>query len=169
MAKRPMQPPSSGARGESAQCGLGFLPPVLRTLFETAGAIEDRFEEELEAVGLSVAKYFLLTQLGAEREPLALGALAARLSCVRSNITQLVDRLEGEGLVRRVDDPADRRVVRASLTPLGLRRQLEGRRIFERVASSLIETLSSGEQKMLVRALSSLRAESAARAQGVNA
>jgi DNA-binding MarR family transcriptional regulator len=168
MAKHEMHASASGAQREDEQCGMGFLPPVLLALFQTASAIEDRFEDALEKVGLSVPKYFLLTQLGTAREPLALGELAARLSCVRSNITQLVDRLEGEGLVRRMDDPADRRVVRASLTPLGARRQLEARRISERVASELIESLSESEQKALLRALARLRAEPA-HAQGVNA
>jgi DNA-binding MarR family transcriptional regulator len=38
------------------------------------------------------------------------------MACVRSNITQLIDRMQAEGLVRRIPDPQDRRSVRAALT-----------------------------------------------------
>lgn len=69
--------------------------------------------------GLSMAKYFVLQALAEAGEPLTLTELAAGQHCVRSNITQLVDRLEADGLVKRVDDPADRRTIRASLTASG--------------------------------------------------
>ena len=49
---------------------------------------------------LSVAKYSALKHLALADEPLSLSEMAARLVCVRSNISQLVDRLEADGLVR---------------------------------------------------------------------
>jgi DNA-binding MarR family transcriptional regulator len=48
-------------------------------------------------VELSPPKYSALNQLVLAGRPLMLGELAARLTCVRSNITQLVDRLEADG------------------------------------------------------------------------
>ena len=48
--------------------------------------------------------------------PISLSELAEKLTCVRSNVTQLVDRLEADGLAKRADDPADRRAVRAKVT-----------------------------------------------------
>ena len=54
-----------------------------------------------------------------------LSELASRMICVRSNITQLMGRLEADGLVQREEDPHDRRCVRATLTPLGRERQRE--------------------------------------------
>jgi len=55
---------------------------------------------------------------------MSLSDLADNQHCVRSNITQLVDRLEQDGLVRRRHDPADRRGVLAELTPPGCERTL---------------------------------------------
>src|SRR6478735_3002007 len=55
----------------------------------------------------------------AHGESLPLGQLAERLSCVKSNITQLVDRLEADGLVSRAPDPHDRRARLAVMTPAG--------------------------------------------------
>src|SRR5687767_2961884 len=81
--------------------------------------VEERLEATLEPLGLSLAKFNVLDKLAAEEEPMPLGTLAERCACVRSNITQLVDRLEAEKLVVRNDDPRDRRSVRAGLTVEG--------------------------------------------------
>ena len=87
--------------------------------------IEERFESALEPLGLSLAKFGCLAKLVAAGEPLPLRTLADRCACVRSNITQLVDRLEAEKLVVRADDPHDRRSVRAELTAEGRARHAE--------------------------------------------
>jgi biotin operon repressor len=75
---------------------------VMLTLLRAARAIEDRFDAALAKANLSGPKFGALTALAKAGEPLSLGDLAAKLTCVRSNITQLVDRLEADGLVRRV-------------------------------------------------------------------
>jgi DNA-binding MarR family transcriptional regulator len=51
--------------------------------------------------------------------PRTSGGLAALLACDKTNITGLVDRLEPRGLVRRVRDDGDRRVVNIALTADG--------------------------------------------------
>ena len=89
----------------------------------TLHAIVGRLEAALEPLGLSLAKFGVLSKLVAAEEPLPLRLLAEQCACVRSNITQLVDRLEADKLVRRADDPegpaldprrADRRGPRAA-------------------------------------------------------
>ena len=113
----------------------------------------ERLEDALGTVGLSMAKYGVLAQLAESDDALALSDLAATQACVRSNITQLIDRLEREGLVRRVDDPEDRRVVRAELTPTGEERQREGARQVKKVESAFVAGLSDADRKSLGRAL----------------
>ena len=61
--------------------------------------VEEHLEAALEPLGLSLAKLKVLAELVAAGEPLPLRTLAERCACVRSNITQLVDRLEADGLV----------------------------------------------------------------------
>src|SRR6266446_3479213 len=68
------------------------------------------------AVGLSNAKFEVLSVLVAQDRPISLSELAEKLTCVRSNVTQLMDRLEADSLVKRTDDPDDRRAVRAAVT-----------------------------------------------------
>ena len=114
-------------------------------------------ELALGKVGLSMAKHGALSELARAGEPLTLSQLAARLSCVRSNMTQLVDRLEADGLVRRVDDPTDRRSVKAELTDAGRERQVAGEKALRRVQSEFAATLTSNESRAVEAALGAIK------------
>src|SRR6476620_6682269 len=91
----------------------------LATILRTAHAAEGEVESKLSEIGLSLAKLIALKALSDAGESLPLTQLAERLSCVKSNITQLVDRLEADGLVNRAGDPNDRRSRLAVLTDAG--------------------------------------------------
>lgn len=125
-------------------------------LLGAARRLQERLETALEAVGLSAAKYQALEQLARAGEPIALSELAGCLNCVRSNVTQLVDRLEADGLVRRVACPGDRRAIRAELTPLGAERQAAGEAAVRGVQAELGARLSPSERELFFRALSAL-------------
>jgi DNA-binding MarR family transcriptional regulator len=116
-----------------------------------------RLEEALKTVGLSPAKYSVLSQLAEAVEPLPLRHLAQGQECVASNITTLVDRLEADGLVRRVDDPADRRSKRAELTGLGKEKAAEGAEVVSGVETAFAESLGPTERLALEKVLSALR------------
>src|SRR5690606_15983265 len=74
-------------------------------LIHAGRALEARHGKAIGDVRSSVARHGVLRLLVEAGEPLPLGDLAGRQCCVRSNRTQLVDRLEAEGLVKRVADP----------------------------------------------------------------
>jgi DNA-binding MarR family transcriptional regulator len=86
----------------------------------------------------------------------ALGELADRLHCVRSNVTALVDRLEADGLVQRTADPRDRRAMRAALTPLGAERHRAGTEAVGVLEHDLAAQLTAAERETLLRALAAL-------------
>jgi DNA-binding MarR family transcriptional regulator len=137
----------TGVTNASAQPHFTFA------LLHAAQAIGDELENALGELGLSMAKQSALTKLAEAREPLSLSELATRLSCVRSNITQLVDRLESDGLVRRVDDPTDRRSIRAELTETGIEKQRAGAEAMETAQKRLARRLSRSELAALESAL----------------
>jgi len=126
-------------------------------LIGTLHAIVGRLEAALEPQGLSLAKFNVLRMLVAAGEPLPLGALAERSACVRSNITQLVDRLESEKLVIRADDPHDRRSIRAELTAEGRRRHAAGVRALEAAERDLFAGLPAKERESLLHLLRALQ------------
>lgn len=130
---------------------------LMFSLVNTGRAVEQSLEEALVRVGLSLAKFGALTHLVEAGKPLSLSECAKKMTCVRSNITQLVDRLEADGLARRVKDPEDRRVVRAAVTQSGIERQAVGAKEVAKVQAELFKRLGGIDQGALRRALSAIR------------
>lgn len=126
--------------------------PLLR-LIRAMHGVDNRLEHALEPLGLSLAKLGALSKLVEAGEPIPLGSLAERLSCVRSNITQLVDRLEADGLVARVHDPRDRRSVRAALTEEGRARHKAGMAAFDEAERELFAGLTEERSVQLLELL----------------
>jgi DNA-binding MarR family transcriptional regulator len=89
----------------------------------TAHLIRQLMDRWAEKHGLSEGRLHVLFQLaGAPDHQLPLGELADQLEVTPRNITGLIDHLERDGLVERIDDPADRRLTYARLTVSGGRR-----------------------------------------------
>ncbi len=135
---------------------LGGPGALTAQIVGALGAIEGRLEAALEPLGLSLAKFGVLSKLVAAGEPLPLRMLAEKCACVRSNITQLVDRLEAEELVRRADDPHDRRSIRAELTAEGKARHAAGVRAIEKAEAELFAPLPAKQRKDFLELLQSL-------------
>lgn len=110
---------SSPPRPSHDRSAVSGTDPMWALVIRAGRAFENHIERELATVGLSIAKYGALSMLASAKAPPALRELAQHVECGPSNVTQLIDRLEAEGLVKRVDDPADRRVIRAQLTQAG--------------------------------------------------
>ena len=128
----------------------------LGQFIQSLHAVEARLEAALEPFGLSLAKFGALAQLAAAGEPLPLSTLAERRACVRSNITQLVDRLEADGLVKRSDDPRDRRSIRAELTEAGRSRYEAGLKALTAVERELFAPLGNPDRDKLLELLAAL-------------
>jgi len=131
--------------------------PIFFMLLDAGRAQFARLEEALKTVGLSAAKYKVLSQIAKSKEPVPLRLLAEEQQCVASNVTTLVDRLETDGLVRRVDDPADRRSKRAELTELGKEKAEDGARVVAEVEAAFAESLGPTERLALAKVLGALR------------
>lgn len=142
-------------------CGLSDIGSdlILVAFLRTSQRFEVKVEAALADSGLSLAKLGVLNHLVKSGEPLPLGRLAERISCVKSNMTQLIDRMEADGLVSRVNDPEDRRSVRAAITEEGLRRYGAGARILEKAEQELLKSIRPAEREQLVRLLGQLAAE----------
>lgn len=130
----------------------------LATLLHAAAAAEHAVESRLGDIGLSLAKLAALKALADAGEPIPLTQLAGRLSCVKSNITQLIDRLEADGLVQRESDPKDRRTKLAALTAAGREACREGLRIQESAEQTVLGRLSTTESRSLAALLAKIEA-----------
>ena len=93
---------------------------MLRTVRMHRTAIARQIESLGLDVGMTGARYTLLLTLYFSRENLlAQNEISKELNVSRTNITNLIDGLERDGLVERVPNPADRRVSYAQLTRRG--------------------------------------------------
>lgn len=111
-----------------------------------------RMMEQLDLdVSMTGARYTLLLTLFFARDNLlAQNEISRELSVSRTNITNLIDGLERDGLVSRVPNPADRRVSYAQLTPRGEEVCMD---VLPTITRSMMDNLAgfSDEEKALFK------------------
>jgi DNA-binding MarR family transcriptional regulator len=83
--------------------------------------------------------------------------LSRLLMVTGGNVTGIVDQLEGEGLVERVDEPADRRAFRIHLTKAGERSFAEMARAHEEWVVEMLAGMGRREQDELLRLLAKVK------------
>ena len=128
-----------------------------RCILALAGA-EDRMDRALEAAlsptGLTVQKFNVLMELAASPDGrLSLSEVGRRLIRSAANVTTLVDRLEADGYVRRVGDPADGRVTLAEITHAGWRVLRPATRTVFAAERRILRELLTPERRMLTELL----------------
>jgi len=138
----------------------------LETLIRSAHRLINRLTQpEADALGLTLPRLWVLVHVD-ECPRLTMGALARRMGLSRSAVTGLVDDMVRSGLVRREDDPDDRRIIRLALTPDGeaaLRRLLARR---AQVVADALHQVSEAEAEALLAGLERLVDRMQAMAEG---
>ena len=120
--------------------------------------IERRVRSRLrERFATTLPRFDLMAQL--ERHPggLKMSELSRLLMVTGGNVTAIVDQLEKEGLVERVDEPADRRAFRIQLTRAGQKSFAEMARAHEAWVVELLAGMSRREQDELLRLLAKVK------------
>ena len=116
-----------------------------------------RVDEALRPFGLTFARYEALVLLTFSRSgSLPLGKMGERLMVHPTSVTNIVDRLEAQGLVRRTPHPTDRRTTLCEITD-------EGRKVGAAATDVVvgidlgIAGLSDRESDQLTRLLAKMR------------
>jgi DNA-binding MarR family transcriptional regulator len=126
----------------------GLLAEQLLRLTRRVHRIQKRHLEQRD-LGVTPAQSRLLRTLAHYGSPPRMADLAERLEVVPRAVTTLVDGLEANGKVRRVADPANRRVTRIELTDEGRStlRELRGAR--RSAAAEILAPLTEKERQVL--------------------
>ncbi|MGW0881545.1 MarR family winged helix-turn-helix transcriptional regulator [Streptomyces sp. NPDC002671] len=126
----------------------GLLAEQLLRLTRRVHRIQKRHLEQRD-LGVTPAQSRLLRTLAHYGSPPRMADLAERLEVVPRAVTTLVDGLEASGKVRRVADPANRRVTRIELTDDGRTtlRELRGAR--RSAAEEILAPLTGKEREVL--------------------
>jgi DNA-binding MarR family transcriptional regulator len=120
--------------------------------------IERRVRSRLrEEFGTTLPRFDLMAQLDRYREGLKMNELSRLLMVTGGNVTAIVDQLEKEGLVERLDEPADRRAFRIRLTRGGAKTFTEMARAHEHWVVELLAGLSRREQDELLKLLAKVK------------
>ena len=126
-----------------------------RLYFESALALVDVLDDELEeAVGIPTRWYDVLVHLEESPEGIPMKELAGRILYSKSGLTHVVDRMEQEGLVRRVRPENDRRSIHIVPTDKGIKTMEEARRHHrDGINRHFARHLTESDVKALTRAL----------------
>ena len=120
--------------------------------------IERRVRSGLrEEFATTLPRFDLMAQLERHPEGLKMNELSRLLMVTGGNITAIVDQLEKEGQVERLDDSADRRAFRIRLTRAGEKSFTEMARAHEQWVVELLAGLTRKEHDELLKLLAKLK------------
>jgi DNA-binding MarR family transcriptional regulator len=106
--------PDAPRRARSTRSGLDVLEQ-LRVVVRLAGAYSAQLER---STGIPGAQLWALHEIGSA-DGLTVGELAQRLRLQQATVSNLLNRLESRGVVRKGRSPSDQRVVHLHLTAAG--------------------------------------------------
>ncbi len=128
---------------------------IERLLRHVAFIIKRRGRDILGDFGITSPQFSALLALH-EHKDMTMGELCDRLYLACSTATDLIDRMEKNGLLERNRDPQDRRVIRLTITGKGesvISEVMDARR---RYVASILQHLSPEEQERLAQSLERL-------------
>ena len=106
----------------------------------------------------TLPRFDILAQLERHVGPMSMGELSKRLMVSNGNVTGLIDRLAGEGLVDRKPSPNDRRVQMVSLTKKGAKSFSDIAENHRTWVGDMMADLSPDEMNVLYELLARLKA-----------
>jgi len=152
-----MTPPRSD-RETIARAGDHRALRIWLRLLTCTQLIERKVRSSLrEQFGTTLPRFDLMAQLERHPEGLKMNALSRLLMVTGGNVTAIVDQLEKEGLVERLDEPADRRAFRIRLTRTGQRTFAEMAAAHEAWVVGLFSGMSAREHDELLKLLAKLK------------
>ena len=87
-------------------------------VYSTSLAITQLYKPLLDSIGLTYTQYLVMLVLW-EQDGLSLKTLASKLGQQSGALTPVIKRLESDGLLKRIRDPKDERVLCMQLTDKG--------------------------------------------------
>jgi DNA-binding MarR family transcriptional regulator len=138
----------------TAASGMAVYTAIVRS-YQLLNA---RVDEVMKRLGLSYPRYQVLTWLATDPESsLTLSWISKTLRIPPATVTNIIDRLQADGLIRRVTHPDDARTTLAVITPKGRRLAMKATDELNDVVYRRVG-LDEEQREQLVRLLAVLRA-----------
>lgn len=137
--------------GRATQASFDLLE-IWKSISRSWRSLYKDVEKALTSTGLSLAELRILHTLRADG-PVPITKLATELLVTPAAITSSVDGLEGQGLVERVRDEDDRRIVSIKITHDGEAKLKKGVLLHKQYISKKFQVLSAKEILLLAQLL----------------
>lgn len=119
----PFDPIAKAAQTWSERIGPSTAMSAVTNVMRVQQILLASVDDSLKPHGLSFARYEALVLLSfSQRGSLPMRMMGERLQLHPTSITNIVDRLEADGLARRLPHPSDRRTTLVELTDRGRER-----------------------------------------------
>ena len=137
---------------------LAYQTQRLQALLkEVNDCCEERYLHETRRFNLLNAEIRSLMLFKGERY-LTVKGMAEKMEVAKSRVTKIVDGLIRKGLVQRIEDPGDGRIVLVKLTSEGLKKSEEIEEFRQEIHHKILKAMNGDERKTLLANLDLLRA-----------
>ncbi|MET9224999.1 MarR family winged helix-turn-helix transcriptional regulator [Lentzea sp. NPDC003310] len=124
MTPLPFDPIARAAELWDDRVGSSTSMAAVTSVMRVQQIIQSAVDAALKPHGLTFARYEALVLLYFSRKgALPMRVMGERLQLHPTSVTNIVDRLESDGLVRRTPHPTDRRTTLVEITDAGLQRR----------------------------------------------
>ncbi|MFD4641162.1 MarR family winged helix-turn-helix transcriptional regulator [Lentzea sp. NPDC058436] len=124
MTPLPFDPIARAAELWDDRVGSSTSMAAVTSVMRVQQIIQSAVDAALKPHGLTFARYEALVLLFFSRKgALPMRVMGERLQLHPTSVTNIVDRLESDGLVRRTPHPTDRRTTLVEITDAGLQRR----------------------------------------------
>jgi DNA-binding MarR family transcriptional regulator len=117
-----------------------------KKLMELSWRVIKRARSNLLDLGFAWNQYSIIKALK-PGETLTLSDICQRVNRKNSNVTPIIDFLVSQGMVERIPDSSDRRVIRVGLTEDGILKREQAITSHENFIRELYKDLEKGEMK----------------------
>ncbi|GGP86755.1 MarR family winged helix-turn-helix transcriptional regulator [Shewanella ulleungensis] len=100
------------------------------SVYSTSLAITQLYKPLLESIGLTYTQYLIMLIMW-EQDGLSLKNVASRLGQQSGALTPVIKRLESDGLLKRIRDPLDERMLCMQLTDKGQQLQSQAQHVHD--------------------------------------
>jgi DNA-binding MarR family transcriptional regulator len=135
----PFDPIARAASLWEARIGPSGTMAAVTSIMRVQQILLSATDAALRPHGLTFARYEALVLLSfARRESLPMRVMGERLQLHPTSVTNIVDRLESDGLAKRSPHPSDRRTTLVSLTEAGATRVTEATKALTDIEFGLV-------------------------------
>lgn len=153
----PFDPIARAAELWSERIGEASTMAAVTSIMRVQQIVQSAVDGALKPHGLTFARFEALVLLTfARRSSLPMRVMGERLQLHPTSVTNIVDRLEAEGLVKRTPNPADRRGTLVEITDAGRARREAATGAVTEIDFGL-RGLDEGQTTVLTELLASVR------------